>query len=231
MTEPAAAVGRPVRVEIWSDVVCPWCYVGKRRFEAALARFAHRDDVAVRWRSFELDPSAPAVRDGSYVSRLAAKYRVSPAEAQAMIDRITGAAAGVGLRMRFDIARPGRSFDAHRLIHLGAHRGRQDAVKERLLAATFVEGEAIGEPATLARLAVEAGLDGDEVRSVLETDAFADGVRADQRQAAELGITAVPFFVVDRRLGISGAQPPEALGQLLQRGWDDTRHPVTPERR
>jgi predicted DsbA family dithiol-disulfide isomerase len=181
----------------------------------------------VRWRSFELDPSAPAVRDGSYVGRLAAKYRVPPAEAQAMIDRITDAGAGVGLTFRFDIARPGRTFDAHRLIHLGAHRGRQGEVKERLLAATFLDGEAIGEPATLLRLGVDAGLDGDEVRRVLDTDAFAADVRADERQAADLGIGGVPFFVVDRRYGVSGAQPPEVLAELLERAWADGRPVAT----
>ncbi len=227
MTGPAGAVGRGVKVEIWSDVVCPWCYVGKRRFEAALARFPHRDEVEVRWRSFELDPSAPAVRDGSYVGRLAAKYRVPPAEAQAMIDRITDAGTGVGLTFRFDIARPGRTFDAHRLIHLGAHRGRQGEVKERLLAATFLEGEAIGEPATLVRLGVDAGLDGGEVRRVLDTDAFAADVRADERQAAELGIRGVPFFAVDRQYAVSGAQRPEVLTELLERAWADARPAAT----
>ena len=130
MTAGAPRLVADVRIEVWSDVVCPWCYIGKRNFEAALASFAHRDEVDVVWRSFELDPAAPAERPGSYVSRLASKYRVSADEAQAMVDRITAAARNVGLTMRFDIARPGNTFDAHRLIHLAAERGVQSAVKD-----------------------------------------------------------------------------------------------------
>ncbi|MBW3615225.1 MAG: DsbA family oxidoreductase, partial [Actinobacteria bacterium] len=161
-----------MRVEIWSDVVCPWCYIGKRRFEEALARFAHRDEVEVVWRAFELDPAVPAVREGDYAERLAQKYGVAVREANEMIDQMTAAAAGEGLRFRFDIARPGNTFDAHRLLHLAAARGAQDAVKERLLAATFVEGQPIGDRDTLVRLAGEAGLDPQEAGSVLESDEF-----------------------------------------------------------
>ena len=214
-----------MKVEIWSDVVCPWCYIGKRNFEAALAEFPHRDDVEVVWRSFELDPSAPAVREGDYAGRLASKYGVPVAEARAMIDRMTGAAASVGLAFRFDLARPGNTFDAHRLIHLGADRGVQDAVKERLLAATFAEGEPIGDRETLVRLAAEAGLDADEARSVLESDAYAKEVRADEAEAAAFGIGGVPFFVVERTYGVSGAQPPEVLRNVLDRAWADIHAP------
>ena len=208
-----------MRVEIWSDVVCPWCYVGKRRFETALSEFEHRDDVEVVWRSFELDPSAPARREGEYAERLASKYGVSVAESQAMIDRMTATAAGVGLAFRFDIARPGNTLDAHRLSHLAADRGVQGPVVERLFRATFAEGEAIGDRSVLVRLAEEAGLDADEVGSVLGSDAYVEEVRADERQAAALGISAVPFFVVDRTYGVAGAQPPEVLRSVLERAW------------
>ena len=214
-----------MKVEIWSDVACPWCYVGKRNFEAALAGFAHRDEVEVVWRSFELDPKAPATRSGDYAGRLARKYGVPVPEAQAMIDRMTAVAAGVGLTFRFDVARPGNTFDAHRLIHLAAARGIQDAVKERLLRAAFTEGEPVGEREALVRLAAEAGLDADEARSVLESEAYADEVRADERQAAAYGISGVPFFVVDETYGISGAQPPDVLRNLLERAWADTHPP------
>ena len=214
-----------MELEIWSDVVCPWCYVGKRRMEAALARFEHGDEVHVTWRSFELDPRAPAVREGRYADRLATKYGLSVAEAQAMIDRMTKAAADEGIAFRFDIARPGNTFDAHRLLHLAAVHRVQDQLQERLLAATFSEGQAIGDHEVLVRLATDVGIDADEVARMLASDDYAEAVRSDERVAAELGITAVPFFVVDRAYGLSGAQPPEALCALLQRGSADIHEP------
>jgi len=213
-----------MKVEIWSDVVCPWCYVGKRRLEIALSRFAHRDEIDVVWRAFELDPSAPAERDGRYAERLAAKYRMSVAEAEAMINHMVDTGAGDGIDFRFDRARPGNTFAAHRLLHLGRERGVQDDVKERLLAATFTEGAAIGDLGVLQGLGTEAGLDADEVLTVLEGDRYADDVRADERRAAALGITAVPFFVVDGTHGVSGAQTPEVLLGVLERAWTGS-HP------
>jgi predicted DsbA family dithiol-disulfide isomerase len=204
-----------MKVEIWSDVVCPWCYIGKRRFESALSRFAHSDEVDVRWRSFELDPAAPRERSGSGVEHLAAKYRVSRTQAQAMQDRVTEVAVLEGLDFRFDIARPGNSFDAHRVLHLGAERGCQDAAKERLMAAYFSEGEPIGDVGTLIRLAGEAGLDEGEVGDTLAGDAYAQAVRADETQARRFGISGVPFFVIDGAYGVSGAQPAELLLEVL----------------
>jgi predicted DsbA family dithiol-disulfide isomerase len=208
-----------VRVEIWSDIACPWCYVGKRRFEAALAAFEHRDGVDVVWRSFELDPGAPLERDGDGAAHLARKYGTSRDEALAMQRRMADVAAAEGLDFRFDVARGGNTFDAHRVLHLAAEHGVQDAMKERLMRAYLGEGELIGDPAVLERLALEVGLRGDEVRDVLSTDRFGAAVREDERAAAVLGIDAVPFFVVDRRVGASGAQPPEALLDLMRRGW------------
>jgi predicted DsbA family dithiol-disulfide isomerase len=208
-----------VRVEIWSDITCPWCYVGKRRFEAALAAFEHRDGVDVVWRSFELDPGAPLERDGDGAAHLARKYGTSRDEALAMQRRMADVAAAEGLDFRFDVARGGNTFDAHRVLHLAAEHGVQDAMKERLMRAYLGEGELIGDPAVLERLALEVGLRGDEVRDVLSTDRFGAAVREDERAAAALGIDAVPFFVVDRRVGASGAQPPEALLDLMRRGW------------
>ncbi len=225
MTKNPGGVVAAMKVEIWSDVVCPWCYVGKRRFEGALSRFAHRDEVEVVWRAFELDPSAPAVRSGAYADRLAAKYRMNVAEAQAMIDRMVAAGADDGLDLRFDRARPGNTFAAHRLLHLALERGVQDTMKERLLVATFTAGAAIGDPEVLESLAVEVGLDADEVRSVLEGDAYAADVRNDERRAAALGITGVPFFVVDATYGVSGAQPPEVLLGVLEEAWAGS-HPL-----
>jgi predicted DsbA family dithiol-disulfide isomerase len=212
-----------MRVDIWSDVVCPWCYIGKRNFEAALAGFEHGGDVEVRWRSFELDPRAPAVREGDYAVRLAQKYGVAVVDAERMVAAMTSAAAGAGLHFDFERARPGNTFDAHRLIHLAGERGVQDAVKERLLRATFTEGEPIGDRDTLVRLAGDAGLAEGEAAAVLDSDAYAAEVRADERQALELGITAVPFFVIDGIFGVPGAQPPDVLARVLQRAWDKGR--------
>lgn len=215
-----------MKVEIWSDVVCPWCYIGKRNFEAALEGFEHRDEVEVVWRAFELDPGAPAHREGPYAERLARKYRTSVDEAQGMVDRMTQAAAAVGLDFRFDLAQPGNTFDAHRVIHLAAARGRQDEMKERLLRATFTEGEATGDVAVLVRLATEVGLDATEVTDALATGAFTEEVRAEEAEAAQLEITGVPFFVVDRAFGISGAHPPEALRRILDKAWAASHPPA-----
>ena len=209
----------PLNVEIWSDIACPWCYVGKRRFEAALAEFEHSEEVTVTWRSFELDPSAPREREGDRVDHLARKYGTTREQAQAMHDQMTAVAATEGLDFRFDIARSGNTFDAHRLTHLAAAHGLQDAMKERLLRAYLSEGVPIGDPSALERLAIEVGLPEDEVRNLLAGERYAAEVRDDEGTAAALGITAVPFFVVDRAIAASGAQPPELLLELLDRAW------------
>jgi predicted DsbA family dithiol-disulfide isomerase len=208
-----------VDVEIWSDIACPWCYIGKRRFEAALAEFEHREEVRVRWRSFELDPSAPHERLGDRAEMLARKYGMTVEQAREAEQRLTGVAAEEGLEFRFDIARAGNTFDGHRVVHLAETHDLGDAMKERLLRAYFSEGELISDHDTLVRLAVEVGLAEQEVRELLGGDRFSDEVREDERMAGELGISAVPTFVLDRKLGASGAQPPEALLDLLRQGW------------
>ena len=219
-----------MKVEIWSDVVCPWCYIGKRRFEAALARFPHREQVEVVWRSFELDPHAESVRAAGegpdHAELLAAKYAMSRAQAEAAIGSVTQAAAGEGLDFHLDVSLRSNTFDAHRLIHLAAARGLQGAVKERLMRAYFSEGAPVGDRDTLVRLAAEAGLDAADVEKVLETDERADAVRADEAEARALGITGVPFFVVDRSYGVSGAQPADQLLAVLERAWSE-RGPLT----
>jgi predicted DsbA family dithiol-disulfide isomerase len=214
-----------MEIEIWSDIACPWCYIGKRRFEAALAQFEHRDDVRVVWRSFELDPSAPAEREGDRAERLAEKYGMTVERARDMERQMTETAAGEGLDFRFDLARSGTTFDAHRVVHLAEEHGLQDAMKERLLQAYFGEGELMSDHDTLVRLAVEVGVPEDEVRQMLSSDRFAAEVRDDERTAGQFGISAVPTFVVDRALGVSGAHPPDALLQLLREGWS-RREPV-----
>jgi predicted DsbA family dithiol-disulfide isomerase len=216
-----------MHVEIWSDIACPWCYVGKRRFEAALAAFEHRDEVTVTWRSFELDPEAPPEREGERAVHLAEKYGTTRGRAIEMQDHMARVAAEDGLDFRFDIARDANTFDAHRLVHLAAAHGSQDAMKERLFRAHLTEGELISEHATLERLAADVGVPAEEARDALATGRYADEVREDEHLAARIGITAVPFFVVDRAIGVSGAQPPDVLGELLRRGRERRSPAVT----
>lgn len=211
-----------MKVEIWSDVACPWCYIGKRRFESALASFPHRDRVEVEWKSFELDPSArtrPADSGGDYADRLGRKYGKSRDEAQQMLDMMTATGATEGLEVHFEKVVQANTFDAHQLIHLAGEHGVQDAVKERLLRAYFTAGEAVADRDVLVRLGVEAGLDADGVRTALADQRFADAVRADEAEASALGISGVPFFVLDRKFGISGAQPAEAILAGLEQAW------------
>jgi len=205
-----------VKVEIWSDVVCPWCYIGKRRFETALAQFERADEVEVVWRSFELDPDAPRTQADSSLEHLARKYGMSVDQARASQNHVTELAAAEGLEYRLADVRRGNSFDAHRLLHLARERGKQDELKERLLRAYFSEGEPIGEPEALGRLPVEVGLDRMEVAEMLAGDRFAREVRDDEHSARLLGIRGVPFFVLDERYGIEGAQPAESILQALR---------------
>lgn len=215
-------------VEVWSDIACPWCYVGKRRLEAALTLFAHRNEVEVVWRAFELDasaPPAPSVTIGPvapYSERLARKYGTSPDRAEAMIRNMTDVAAAEGLDFRFDRIRPGNTFDAHRVLHLAQEHGVQDAVKERLLRAYLTEGEAMSDRATLVRLAAEAGLAADEVSALLASDRCAAEVRADEAEARRFRISGVPFFLLGRKYGLSGAQPKEVLLAALERAYAET---------
>jgi predicted DsbA family dithiol-disulfide isomerase len=203
-------------VEIWSDVVCPWCYVGKRRFESALAHFGHRDDVEVVWRSFELDPGAPPEREGSSAEHLAGKYGMSVEQAEGTNAQMTALATSEGLEYHLDRTRGGNSFDAHRLIQRALQDGLQDAMKERLMRAYFTEGEAIGDRDTLIRLAGEVGVDGE---AAMTDQQYADAVRGDEELAMRIGIRGVPFFVLNRRYGVSGAQLPELLLQALDKAW------------
>jgi predicted DsbA family dithiol-disulfide isomerase len=212
-------VSAGLKVEIWSDVVCPWCYIGKRRFEAALQGIER--PVEVVWRSFELDPGASRVPEGGLAEELARKYGMSVAKAQGMMDEMTRAAAAEGLTFEFARARRGNTLDAHRLLHMAEEAGLQGEMKERLLKAYFTEGRAIAEPTELAALGAEVGLDPREVEGMLAGDAYAEAVRADQERARSLGIRGVPFFVFDGRLGLSGAQPPAVIRQALEQAAGD----------
>jgi predicted DsbA family dithiol-disulfide isomerase len=211
----------PITVEVWSDLVCPWCYIGKRRLERAVEMVDQ--PVAVRYRSFELNPRRRYQPDKSLAELLAEKYRVSLPQAEAMNRRVTEAAADEGIEFRLDLARPANTFDAHRLTHLASRSGRQEAVVERLHAAYFCEGRNLEERSTLVELSVEASLDRGRVAEALESEAFADEVRGDEARAGELDIHGVPFFVLEGRYGISGAQEPVWLARALQRVGEERR--------
>lgn len=216
-----------MRIEIWSDIVCPWCAIGKAHLDTALADFEHADEVEVVWRSYELDPGAPQVREGDYGQMLAHKYSTSVANGWAMVEQMTGKAAESGLEFRLDRARPGNSFDAHRLVHLAADHGLQLEAKDRFLRGYLSEGAAVGEHDVIEQLAVEVGLERDEVRGVLGSDAYAEAVRADEDEGLQLGLTGVPLFLVDRRFALAGAQPASVMLQTLRRAWQDSHGLVT----
>jgi len=211
-----------LQLDIWSDIACPWCYIGKRHLERALDGFAHNSEVDIVWRAFELDPSAPKLRDGSesYADRLARKYGVSAAQGQQMIDRVVGAGRSAGLEFRYDRIQSGNTFDAHRLLHWALEHGKQNELKERFMRGYMTEGAAIGDPATLVTLAGEVGLDAAEATAILDGDRYAKDVRADEAAARDLGITGVPFFVMAGRIGVSGAQPVETMSAMLTKAWE-----------
>jgi predicted DsbA family dithiol-disulfide isomerase len=211
-------------VEIWSDVVCPWCYLGERRFTAALDQFPHAGDVEVRFRSFQLDPSAPTDHPGdgapSHTERLAAKFGTDPGRIRQMHDDMTARGAADGIDFRFDDVRSANTVDAHRLLHLATELGVQPAVTERFFQAVFTDGEAMGDSDTLRRVAVDAGLPADQVDDVLAGDRYRDAVTADIEQARAYGISGVPYFVLDGRYGVSGAQSTEVLLGALEQAYD-----------
>ena len=218
-----------MRIDVWSDIACPWCYVGKRHLEAALEQFAHarpEAEVEVVFRSFELDPQAPAEREGDYVQLLAQKYRAGEDKAQQMIDQMTMTGFEAGLELRFDKVRPGSTFDAHRLLHLGRARRLGAEVKERLMRAYLTEGVLMSDLDELRRLGVEAGLDDDEVSAVLAADTYSKDVRTEEETAYELGCSGVPFFVIDRAYAIAGAQPADRILEVLQTAYAESQ-PVT----
>ena len=205
-----------MQIEVWSDVICPWCYIGKRRFEQALAQYEGRDDVEVVWRSYELDPAAPAQYPYSLNEMLAQKYKVSPQQAEDMNTRVSGIAREVGLEYHLADARPGNTLDAHRLMHFAAAQGQGNQATERLMHAYFSESFPVGDRAALARLAPEFGITEADALAMLQGTDQTEAVRADEMQAATYGITGVPFFVIDRKLGVSGAQPVEVFLQALR---------------
>ncbi len=209
-----------MRVDIWSDVVCPWCYVGKARFARALGEFPHRDEVEVVYHSFELDPSYPKDRRGeTNVGMLRSKYGMSAAQAKEAEDRIAGLARAEG--RGFAPERPiGNTFDLHRVLHLGLAKGVQQELDSALNEAYFAQGRQVFDRGVITEVATAAGLDAGEVGKVLDSDAYCDEVRQDEDTARQLGVSGVPFFVFDMALGVSGAQPAELFTSALNQAWE-----------
>ena len=212
-----------MQVEIWSDIACPWCYIGRRRFEKALQQFEHRDQVEVTWRSYQLDPSAPRDFAGNVNDLLVQRYGMSREKAESTHARVTALAAQEGLDYHMENAHPVNSLDAHRLIHLAAHHNLQSEMKERLQKGYFSEGLVVSDPETLVRLASEVGLDPDETRQMLAGSLYTDEVRADIQRGQEFGCEGVPYFVLDEKYAVSGAQPAELFLTALERAWTESQ--------
>ncbi|HET9022019.1 MAG TPA: DsbA family oxidoreductase [Ornithinibacter sp.] len=209
-----------MRIDVWSDILCPFCHLGRRHLELALEQFEHADEVEVQWHSFQLDRSAPAVDDTPNVDRVAAKYGVPREQMVLQQERMAADAARVGLDFQWERLRGGNSYDAHRLVHLARALGREEEVTDRVMRAWYSEGEAIGDHETLVRLAVEAGLEEAEVRELLAGDDRGIDVRTDLALASQIGITSVPTFVLDQKYGVTGAQPVEVMLDAIRQVWE-----------
>ena len=210
-----------MKVDIWSDVYCPWCYLGKRRLEKALDQFEHADQVEIVWHSFQLDPNASNESTSTANELLAKKLGRSVREIEAMHAKMTDLVAEDGLEYHFDKVIPGNSFDAHRLLHLAAKHNLQDEMEERLMKAHFTDGLSVHNGEALVQLGTEVGLDSEEVRGMLSSDAYADDVHQDIRDAMEIGIHGVPFFIFGGKYAVSGAQRTELFLQALNQMWQE----------
>ncbi|MGY3126672.1 putative DsbA family dithiol-disulfide isomerase [Agrococcus sp. UYP33] len=219
-----------MQIDIWSDVACPWCFIGKRRFEAALSTWEHRDEVEVTWHSFQLDPTLPEHYDGTEIDYLASRKGLPPEQVRQMFAHVTQQAAGEGLAYDFDRLVVANSLRAHQLLHLAKAHGAGDAVKEALLSGHFEQGADIGDVEALVAIGTAAGLDAQEIRDALADERYLPAVRADIQQAQELGVNGVPFFVFDMRLGLSGAQPASTFTQALDQARALSLEDATAER-
>ncbi|MDI2033378.1 hypothetical protein PJL15_00474 [Paenarthrobacter nitroguajacolicus] len=216
-----------MKIEIWSDVACPWCYIGKRRLETALAQFPHRDSVDIQWKSYQLDPSVPEHYDGTELDYLSKRKGMAPEQVKQMFAHVTETAKGEGLDYHFDKVVVANSFTAHRLIHLAGTHDKQDVAKEKLLSDHFEHGKDIGSREYLTELGAALELPASEVQELFTTDKFTEEVNLDINEARAIGVTGVPFFVIDRKYGISGAQPAELFSQALNQAWQEA-NPLIP---
>ncbi|NEN06472.1 DsbA family oxidoreductase [Diaminobutyricibacter tongyongensis] len=217
-------MSEPIKVDIWSDIACPWCYIGKRKFEAGSGLFSGAGDdrgVVVEYHSYELSPDTPVDFDGSEIDYLSGHKGIPASQVQPMLERVRGIAGAVGLDYDFDALKHTNTVKAHELLHYAKAHGRQLEMAERLFSAYFVEGRHVGRVADLADLAAEIGLDRDDVVKALEADEYLSDVRTDQSVAVEYGIQGVPFFVIDGRYGVSGAQEAATFAQVLEQVWSE----------
>jgi predicted DsbA family dithiol-disulfide isomerase len=212
-----------MKIEIWSDVMCPFCYIGKRNFETALEQFSNKNGIEVEWKSFQLDPSLPEVQDSNYTDYLMVSKGLGRPQVEGMLNNVTQMAKGVGLEYDFDRAVMVNSFKAHRVLQLAKMRGLGDAAEERLFRAFFTEGRNIADDDTLLELGKEAGLNETEIRSSLSDERYSDMVKQDIQEARAIGVTGVPFFVFNRKYAVSGAQPPQAFLQTLEKAYAEWR--------
>lgn len=219
-----------ITIDVWSDIACPWCYIGKRNLEAGLAQTTADPDapqVEVTFHSFELSPDTPVDFEGDELDFLARHKGMPRERVREMLDQVTGVAAGAGLEYRFDLLQHTNTVKAHELLHFAKAQGRQNEMAERLMSAYFTEGKHVGRVDDLVDLAAEVGLDADEVREALQTGRHLADVRADQAQAQAYGIQGVPFFVIDGTYGVSGAQPADAFAQIARQVWSEKGHAST----
>jgi predicted DsbA family dithiol-disulfide isomerase len=219
-----------IRIDVWSDIACPWCYIGKRNLESGLAAASADEDapaVEVIYHSFELSPDTPENFEGGESEYLAKHKGISPDQASQMLSRVTGVAAEAGLEYRFDLLKHTNTVKAHELLHFAKANGRQLELAERLMSAYFTEGRHLGREDELVLLAADAGLDPDAAREALQSEKYLPAVREDQAQAVAYGINGVPFFVIDGKYGVSGAQPAEAFAQIVRQVWAEHREPAT----
>ena len=226
----ASGMTDAIKIDVWSDIACPWCYIGKRNLENGLAAASADEDapeVEVTFHSFELSPDTPVDFDGGETDYLATHKGISADQAEQMLQRVTGVAAGAGLEYRFDLLKHTNTVKAHELLHFAKEQGRQAETAERLMSAYFTVGRHLGREDELVALAADAGLDADAAREALQSGRFLPAVRADQAQATAYGITGVPFFVIDGKYGVSGAQPAEAFSQIVRQVWGEHREAVT----
>ncbi|EXJ52896.1 MAG: disulfide bond formation protein DsbA [Microbacterium sp. 69-7] len=213
-----------ITIDVWSDIACPWCYIGKRNLETGLAQTAADPDapqVEVTFHSFELSPDTPVDFEGDELDFLAGHKGMPRERVREMLDQVTGVAAGSGLEYRFDLLQHTNTVKAHELLHFAKAQGRQNEMAERLMSAYFTEGKHVGRVDDLVALAAEVGFDADEVRDALESSRHLADVRADQAQAQAYGIQGVPFFVIDGKYGVSGAQPADAFAQITRQVWTE----------
>ncbi|RED37377.1 DsbA family protein [Paenibacillus sp. VMFN-D1] len=216
-----------MKVEVWTDMICPFCYIGKRRLEAGLEKFEHSEDVNIVYRSFELDPYIEVNPPGDVYEQAAAKKGSTPEHMKAIQETITKRAAEDGLKFNYDTAKPTNTFNAHRLLKYAMKFGKGDQMMERLYQAYFTDSLHLGDVDTLVELAVESGLDRRDTKAMLASNQFGDEVRADELEASQLGIRGVPFYVINDKYAISGAQPAEVFTEALQQAWKE-ENPIIP---